>query len=358
MSDKSFLSIFQKYYDLYLKNRNIMFILSGSFINIVYNDLLGYSSPLYARRTGNLKLGEFNFCDTYKYFNYFDFEKTIEIYSSFGGIPYYLSLIDQSKDYLLQYLSKGNIFYNDAEFILREELSNPESYFTILKLIAPGNTGVSEISDAMGYRTNELSPYIEKLKSMDIIKKEYPMHNKKRNNGIYKIKSNYFNFYFKYIFENKEYIERQDIGILKNIININLKEYISKIFEDICTEFLIKYSQSIINADILKIGRWWEKTHKTVNGFIIDEIDIMGEDSNGRHLFCEVKYKNRKANIKILEDLKRKSNHFDFENKIFIIFSKSGFEPDLVQLSDIEKDIILIHRDTMSRIIKTRSVQL
>ena len=77
MSDKSFLSIFQKYYDLHLKARNIMFILSGSLINIVYNDLLGYSSPLYGRRTGNLKLDEFSFCDTYKYFSYLDFHKTI-----------------------------------------------------------------------------------------------------------------------------------------------------------------------------------------------------------------------------------------------------------------------------------------
>ena len=356
MSDKSFLSIFQKYYDLYLKARNIMFILSGSLINIVYNDLLGYSSPLYGRRTGNLKLDEFRFCDTYKYFNYLDFHKTIAIYSLFGGIPYYLSLIDNSKDYLDQYLSKGNIFYNDVEFILREELSNPERYFTILKLIASGKTGISEISSVMGYKTNELSPYVEKLISLDIIKKEYPIYNKKRNNGLYKINSNYFNFYFNYIFENKEYIDRQEIGILKNIINKNLKEYISRIFEDICTEFLIKYSKDIINADILKIGRWWGKTAKATVQPLIDEIDIMGEDSAGRHFFCEVKYRNRMANIKVLEDLKRKSNNFHFENELFIIFSESGFEQDLVGISKIEKNVILIDGDTMARMIRTKTI--
>ncbi len=358
MSDKSFLSIFQKYYDLYLKKRNMMFILSGSLINIVYNDLLGYSSPLYGRRTGNLKLDEFHFCDTYKYFNYPDFKKTIEIYALVGGIPYYLSLIDPDKDYFAQYLSKGNIFYNDAEFILREELSNPERYFTILKLIASGKTGVSDIADSMGYKTNELSPYIDKLMSLDIIKKEYPVYNKKRNNGLYKIKSNYFYFYFKYIFENKEYIDGENVRILRNIINKNFKEYTSKIFEDICTEFLVKYSQNILNADIVKIGKWWGKNGKTGNEYVIDEIDMLGEDSIGRHFFGEVKYRNRKANIGVLENLKGKSTSFDFGRKIFIIFSEAGFEPDLVELSKIEKNVILIDGNTMEEIIRTKTVLL
>ena len=62
------------------------------------------------------------------------------------------------------------------------------------------------------------------------------------------------------------------------------------------------------------------------------------------------------ANIKVLEDLKRKSNNFDFENELFIIFSESGFERDLVAISKIEKNVILIDGDAMARMIRTKII--
>jgi hypothetical protein len=62
------------------------------------------------------------------------------------------------------------------------------------------------------------------------------------------------------------------------------------------------------------------------------------------------------ANIKVLEDLKRKSNNFHFENELFIIFSESGFEHDLVGISKIEKNVILIDGDTIARMIRTKTI--
>ncbi len=350
--DKSFLSIFQKYYDTELKNRNLMFILSGSLINIVYNDILSYSSPLYGRRTGNIKLEEFKFSNVYRYFNYMDMKKTIEIYSIFGGMPYYLSLINSKKSIINQYICPGNIFYNDAEFILREELSNPERYFTILKLIASGKNSISEMANIMEYRTNELSPYLDKLASMGTIKKEYPAYAKKRNNGVYKINSNYFNFYFKFIFENQEYINEFKKNIIINIINKNLNKYVSKIFEDICREFLMENSGKIINSDIIEMGKWWGKNRNKEKGYDNEEIDILGRDLLNRYIFGEVKYKNKKADINILNELKRKSSIFDFDNKLYIIFSYSGFNNDLITVSSIEKNVILIDGKKMENLLK------
>ncbi len=349
--DKSFLSIFQKFYDEHFINKNIMFIISGSLINVVYNDILSYSSPLYGRRTGNIKIEEFDFKSVYKYLNV-NIDNAIKIYALTGGIPYYLSLIDKNKDLVYQFISKNNIFYNDALFILREELKGPEKYFTILKLIASGKNKINEISNTMNYNSNELSPYIDKLISMDIIEKEYPLLNKKRGSFIYRIKSNYFNFYFKYIFENQSYIENNEYDYVKFLINKNINEYISSIFEGISIQFIKEYSEKILNSKIVSIGKWWGNNKNKQKGKGIEEIDIMGIDNQNNNIYCEVKYRNSKVGLDIFENLKRKASLFNSINNIYIIFSFSGFKDDLRNISKIEKNVILIDSKTMENTIK------
>ena len=348
-SDKLFLSTLWKYYDLYLRKNNIMIVLTGSYIDIMSNNILSYSSPLYGKRTEKIKLEEFKFYNVYQYFKKIDIKKIIIIYSIFGGMPYYLSLINPDNDIIEQYINRINIFHNDAEFVLNRELINPERYFTILKLIANGNNNMSQISDIMGLKPNEISAYLDKLISMDIIKKEYPLYNNKRNNGRHIINGNYFNFYFRFIFENQGYINNSRGNIIKNIINKNLDKYMHKIFRDICIEFLKLYSYKIINSYIMEIGGWWVKNNTGITDQ--EEIDIIGRDSLNRHIFCDVLYENPFSGMAIFEELKRKSDIFHFDNKLYIIFSLHDFDKDLINMSEIENDVILINIKQMAAIL-------
>jgi len=142
------------------------------------------------------------------------------------------------------------------------------------------------------------------------------------------------------------------INIIKDIINKGLKEYISKIYEDICTQFLLEFSDKLIRSDIVEIGKWWGKNKNKENGNNIEEIDIIGKDTLNRHIFGEVKYRNKKTGIDILNELKRKSNLFNFSDVIYIIFSFNGFENDLISIANIEKNIILVDSQDMARMLK------
>ncbi|OWP57177.1 MAG: hypothetical protein B2I17_02025 [Thermoplasmatales archaeon B_DKE] len=51
-----------------LKNLNVMLIQTGSLINVVYNDILEYDSPLFGRRTGNIELSELRFSEIGAFF--------------------------------------------------------------------------------------------------------------------------------------------------------------------------------------------------------------------------------------------------------------------------------------------------
>jgi hypothetical protein len=55
-SNPAFPSIFQKIWDTQLKDENIMVILCGSLISMMESQTLNYTSPLYGRRTGQIKL--------------------------------------------------------------------------------------------------------------------------------------------------------------------------------------------------------------------------------------------------------------------------------------------------------------
>ena len=62
-------SALQSAWDLYLKDSNVMLILLGSSIGMMETEVLGYKSPLYGRRTGQLKLEPLKFRDTSLFFS-------------------------------------------------------------------------------------------------------------------------------------------------------------------------------------------------------------------------------------------------------------------------------------------------
>ena len=55
-SNPAFPSIFQKIWDTVLKDEAVMVVLCGSLVSMMESQTLNYSSPLYGRRTGQIKL--------------------------------------------------------------------------------------------------------------------------------------------------------------------------------------------------------------------------------------------------------------------------------------------------------------
>jgi len=111
-------SILQKVIDhTYLTCPNLLLILSGSSMSFMEKQVLGYQSPLYGRRTAQLKIRPFSFIEARAFlpdFNVFDF---LTIYGITGGVPLYLSMINSKlnlKDNLLQ-----NFFKENSLFIRR-----------------------------------------------------------------------------------------------------------------------------------------------------------------------------------------------------------------------------------------------
>ena len=122
-SNPAFPSVFQKIWDTKLKDKNVMVILCGSLISLMESQTLAYSSPLYGRRTGQIKMAQIPFAYYQEFFPEKTHKELIEFYSITGGVPKYIELFEDSSDIFTaiekNVLSKQSFLYEEPVFLLQ-----------------------------------------------------------------------------------------------------------------------------------------------------------------------------------------------------------------------------------------------
>ena len=155
-----------------------------------------------------------------------------------------------------------------------------------------------------------------------------------------------FRFWYRFIPQNIARIQLGLGDLVFSHIEPGISAYMGDVFEDICKQWL--WRENI--ADRLPIqfqdcGRWWGANPKRKEE---QEIDILAFSSDKRKaVFCESKWTNEKIGVRTLDDLINKSEMFSFDEKYYILFSKSGFKDEIVKKSG--RNIILVEfRNMMS----------
>ncbi|MRY42731.1 ATP-binding protein [Clostridium beijerinckii] len=342
----AFPSIFQRIWDTILKDKNIMVILCGSLISMMEAQTLAYSSPLYGRRTGQIKLKQIPFSDYHKFFQNKDRKELIEYYSVTGGVPKYIELFYDSTNVFSaienNILSKQSFLYEEPIFLLQNEVSEVGSYFSIIKTIAAGNKKLAKISTALEVKQTNLTKYLQTLINLDILEREIPIteeNPEKSKRGLYKIKDNFIEFWFKFVYPNKSFIEMGRTDFVINKIKNNLIDnHISYVYEDICIEEMWKMNaEDKWDFNFDKVGRFWNNT---------TEIDIVAFDSNGSDIiFGECKYKEQPLDVDVFYALLDKANDVEWKRgnrkEWYVFFSINGFTAKMQQLAQSRDDILL-----------------
>lgn len=345
-TNSAFSSIFQRIWDTILKDKNIMVILCGSLVNMMESQVLNYNSPLYGRRTGQIRLTQIPFCYYNEFFNLDDEKKLIELYSVTGGVPKYIEMFCGKKNIYEEIaeniLNKQSFLYEEPNFLLKNEVTEIGSYFSIIKTIAHGNHKLSKISSILELPQTGLSKYLQTLINLDILEREVPItetNPEKSKKGLYKIKDNFILFWFNFIYPNLSYIETNNSEIVLDKIKSNfIDNHVSFVYEQICKEkaWSINVSEKL---GYNKIGRWWNNN---------EEIDIVAiNESSKAILFGECKYTNHPMDVDILYELKRKSNLVDWNKSSrqerYILFSISGYTDRLKEICKEMDNVILYY---------------
>lgn len=326
-SSKSLASTLQLLIDKYKDTSKLMLILCGSSMSYMEDEVLAYKSPLYGRRTAQMKIFPFSFDEACRYLkNYSDEDKALA-YGIVGGTPQYLLQMDDRlsiEDNIKNtYLNPISFLYEEPTNLLKQEVREPAIYMAIITAIAVGASRMSDISNKVGEDSNICANYLKSLINLGIVKKETPYGEKTSRKSIYSIEDNMFRFWYRFVPNNNSVIMRGAADIVYRRIEPQLSEYMGAVFEEICKQYLWNL---LLNGnspvEFSELGRWWgnDPIEKKQT-----EIDIMGEQDKQTALFGECKWTNEKVDLGVLETLIKRSKLFSYINVHLFLFSRSGF---------------------------------
>ncbi|MBQ2941859.1 MAG: ATP-binding protein [Clostridia bacterium] len=355
-SSKSLASTLQLMIDKYRDTSKLMLILCGSSMSYMEDHVLAYKAPLYGRRTAQIKLLPFDFEETCRYFENLSDEDKALIYGIVGGTPQYLLQMDDKlsieENIKNTYLNPISFLYEEPTNLLKQEVREPAIYTAIITAIATGASRMSEISTKVGEDTNVCTNYIKNLMNLGIVQKETPYGEKASRKSVYSIEDNMFRFWYRFVLENNSIIARGAADLAYKRIEPQLSDYMGRVFEEICKQYLWKQLLSgNCPVEFSSIGRWWGNDSQNK---CQTEIDIMGEQDKNTALFAECKWTNEKVDIGILETLIKRSNLFSYKTKHYYLFSKSGFTKGCIDKANEMFNVTLVEfTDIMKNHLRT-----
>lgn len=344
-ANPAFPSILMGIWERKLKDKNIMLILSGSLIHMMTSQVLSYDSPLYGRRTAQMRIQQIAFEHYAEFMPELPEEELILRYAVTGGVPKYIELF-QNEDDIYQairnnVMSRSAFLYAEPEFLLQKEVSEIGSYFSILKTIAAGNHKLGKIAGVLNVKQTSLMKYLKVLMELDVIEREVPVteeNPEKSKKGLYFIKDNFIKFWFRFIYPYKGMLEAdQDEFVLQKIQNHFIDNHVSYIYENICRQKMWQLIDKGFSFN--RVGRWWGNQDV--------EIDIVAYDSMGNDIvFGECKFSKKQKGMEVLRSLKEKSCAVSWKNHerkaYFVIFSKAGFTKELMDYAAASNNVFLV----------------
>ncbi len=305
--NKAIPSVFQKIWDLELKNSHVVLILLGSSVSMMETEVLSYRSPLYGRRTGQWKLQPLRFNCLREFFKEYSEEDLVRVYGCLGGVPAYLLKFDPNIPFwdnvATRIFRKGEFLYGEAEFLLREELREPRLYSAILKAVAFGASSFGEIAGFTGLEKTLLSKYLDVLEELGWVERLYPVGERiKPRKALYRIADPYMAFWFRYVFPNKSELELGNVDPVLEKVKRDYDAYLGMVYEQIFRESLYSLKKIPFRPKI--VGKWWFKDQE------IDAVAL--DEAQSSSAFFEVKWSSLKG-VKaegIIQALKQKAQNF------------------------------------------------
>lgn len=323
-------------------------VLCGSSMSFMEHQVLGYQSPLYGRRTAQIKVEPFDVFDSAKLLGGFSAEDIVTWYGMVGGVPLYLEQCNPSttleENMAERMLRVDSFLFGEPDSYLQQELRDPAMYNAIVRAVASGVGKPSEIASVAGIETAAVTGYLKSLIELGIICKEQPVVDANRKKVRYRIADNLFRFWYRFVPLYATPLQagrHEDIAHL--IVERHLSTYVGPTFEDVCKQWLLREMGTDRVPLILDIGRWWGNDPMRKEQAEIDIVAVCDDDTL---IFAECKWREKPTDVDVLETLDHRSTLIPAKKRRLFAFSKSGFteaccekaavlDATLVSLSDM-----------------------
>lgn len=344
-------SMLQSHIDQCWKDSSLFLILCGSSMSFMEEQVLGYKSPLYGRRTAQFKIHPFTFFEAKEMLPGFESREQAVLYGATGGLPEYLSRIQPGysvDDNLMElFFDESGRLFEEPSNLLKQELKEPATYHSILSAIAGGASRLNEIATKTGLESSGCSNQLASLMTLEIVKKEFPITEKAGGRKtLYRLGDSMFLFWYRFVRPNLSTIIRgMGETVYETLVKPQLNDFMGSIFEEICQQYMFRPTvYGALPFPIGNLGRWWGNNPKKKCQEEIDLMAVLEEKA----FFGECKWRNEQVDTDVLHTLEERGKLFHYEKEYFWVFAKEGFTPDAVAYAEKKENIRLLSFDEMN----------
>lgn len=300
-SDAVFISAFEHFWNSWASARNdIMLVVCGSATSWMMDKLINNRGGLHNRITLHIRLEPFTLKETELYLKSRKFRwgrmMIAECYMIFGGIPYYLSLLDPS----LSLAGNVDCLFFRQNAVLRGEFSNlyaslftnSKLYIGIVQLLGSKKKGLSRDEIVKGLKLADggtFSKALADLENCGFIR-NYTPFDKKKKTALFQLVDFYTLFYLNFIWERK--INDEDFWS-KNSRSTLRNAWIGYAFEQLCLAHVRQIKQGLGISGVITNVYSWRSTQKERGA----QIDLVIDRNDNSITLCEMKWTNRQYSI-------------------------------------------------------------
>ena len=323
-------SLLQNLIDRCKNSSHMMLVLCGSSMSFMEHQVLGSKSPLYGRRTAQLKVKPFDAFDSAAMLAPADAVRSVELYSLVGGVPLYLEQLDGSRstewNLANRILGLSRYLYAEPENYLSQEVRTPALYNAVISSVARGCTRPVDIKNDTGLSSSAVAGYLKSLEELGVVERIAPVGDANKKHARYRISDCLFLAHFSLAARYAELVERgMERQAAERIVQRDLSTYVGHIFEDVSRQWLVRQMASG-NVPVLplEVGRWWgtdPRRHETV------DVDVAAIGLDGELVAGECKWEAKPTGSDVLGTLASRAElvRKTASRTILYLFSKSGF---------------------------------
>jgi AAA+ ATPase superfamily predicted ATPase len=330
-------SMIQSLIDEYKEESSLKLILCGSYVGIM-EEVVDSSHPLYGRMSLLLRVLPFDYYDTSLMLPTASNDDKIRYYAVFGGTPYYLEKIKPDEDF--ESNVKNQILREfaplESEILggIRTEYSKIKNASLVMDLMASGKEKYLDLKKKFCQNTQADFDYLLKtLLDMGLVTKTGTLDAPDKKN-FYGFGDNLYDFFFTCVHPNLQF---RDLLPLDAYFSTYIKpvleeQYLSRQFEKICREFLVRRNRLCLNNPLFTaIGRYVYNDKNThTNG----EFDIVTKDPQGL-IFYECKYWKKPVDETVIRQEREQLKACGLKAYRLGFFSRSGFDKSIVDSTDL-----------------------
>lgn len=272
---------------------NLKLIVCGSAATWMLRNMVGAKGGLHNRLTHSIRLQPFTLKETEellqsRHVNW-DRYTLLECYAIFGGIPYYLSMLDgaqslvQNVDRLL-FAANGEL-RNEYKFVFRSLFENYGIYHRVVELLGKRNRGMTREQIQEGLKMGKggvLTTALENLQNCDFIRK-YTCFGKKQRNALYQLCDPLTLFHINFVAASTGLDENYWANMLDHP---KRTAWLGYAFEQVCLAHLPQIKQALGIRGILTETSSWTGSDGETGG----QIDLVIDRRDRVVNLCEMKY--------------------------------------------------------------------